>query len=65
MRGNRGWGVKGGYSRVIESRAYKSRHSPIIVLLQNITAEGADLVEPLRGNVIRYLDRMKNPCGLR
>jgi para-nitrobenzyl esterase len=30
-----------------------------------LKAANADLVEPLRGNVLRYLDQMKNPWGLR
>jgi hypothetical protein len=30
-----------------------------------LKAANADLVEPLRGNVLRHLDQMKNPWGLR
>ena len=30
-----------------------------------LKAANADLVEPLRGNVLRYLDQMKNPWSLR
>ena len=30
-----------------------------------LKAANADLVEPLRGNVLRYLDQMKNPWALR
>ena len=30
-----------------------------------LRAANTDLVEPLRGNVLRYLDKMKNPWGLR
>jgi para-nitrobenzyl esterase len=30
-----------------------------------LKAANVDLVEPLRGNVLRYLDQMKNPWGLR
>jgi len=30
-----------------------------------LKAVDTNLVEPLRGNVLRYLDKMKNPWGLR
>jgi len=30
-----------------------------------LRAANVDLVEPVRGNVLRYLDKMKNPWGLR
>ncbi|OHD72808.1 MAG: hypothetical protein A2177_09075 [Spirochaetes bacterium RBG_13_68_11] len=30
-----------------------------------LRATNTDLVEPMRGNVLRYLDKMKNPWGLR